>query len=246
MSRELPWLKWYPEKAQASFRWRSLTLAERGLFHDLYDIAAMSPVRGQLVTPCGPISDKDLADAVGVDKNTFGALLAHLLDQHLIVRNLAETLVFPDFSRHQRNGPLRSRGADLAQDLNKNGALEVDVEVEEEVEVEVETTGAPRLPAVLQRREFRAIWAEWLMFRSQNRYKAYKDISLTRLWNKFARWADQHGIAYVVEAIESSIENNYQGIFPPKGNGAAQGGKGGTGKAKPTGRTYRPSTQHQA
>ena len=39
LSRELPYFRWYPGDAQSDLKYRSLTRAERGLFHDALDLA---------------------------------------------------------------------------------------------------------------------------------------------------------------------------------------------------------------
>jgi len=130
----MTWLKWYPSRAQNSFRWQSLTLEERGLFHELYDMAALCTPRGALQNELGRIEDHTLAARLMVNADKLGALLARLLEIKLIVRTDAQVLVFPDFAAHQRNGPARIRGAQVAQKWRKSGAGEVEVEVEVEEE----------------------------------------------------------------------------------------------------------------
>lgn len=42
MSRELPYFRWYPSDAQSDLKYRSLSRAEKGLFHDALDFSWMN------------------------------------------------------------------------------------------------------------------------------------------------------------------------------------------------------------
>ena len=66
------------------------------------------------------------------------------------------------------------------------------------------------LPSNLDTPEFRAAWADWLAYRKERRLATYKPIGLTRQLNALAAFGPQSAIA----AIEQSIQQNYQGLFP--------------------------------
>ncbi len=108
-------VKWYSDKALSSIRWRLQPMAARGLFHELYDLASTTEIRGALVTHGEAMNDMQLALAVNMPLDDFGTQLAQLLDAQLMARTSDGTLYFPAWNRHQRNGPYRSRGAKAEQ-----------------------------------------------------------------------------------------------------------------------------------
>ena len=127
---ELPFLKWYPYLAAASLRWQSLSLTARGLFRELYDLAARQ-------TPRGAVPGTEvlrLQKALRISSANFGTILAQLIGCGLIDKMLDGTLVFPDWNRHQRDGSFRNRGTDLAQNWHDSGTLDVDEDKERDEE----------------------------------------------------------------------------------------------------------------
>lgn len=66
------------------------------------------------------------------------------------------------------------------------------------------------LPENLDTPEFRQAWELWLAYRKERRLAAYKPIGLARQLNALAAFGPQSAI----EAIERSIQQNYQGLFP--------------------------------
>ena len=66
------------------------------------------------------------------------------------------------------------------------------------------------LPSNLDTPEFRQAWELWLAYRKERRLAAYKPIGLARQLNALAVFGPQSAIA----AIEQSIQQNYQGLFP--------------------------------
>ena len=78
------------------------------------------------------------------------------------------------------------------------------------------------LPENLDTPEFRAAWADWLAYRKERRLAAYKPIGLTRQLNALAAFGPQSAIA----AIEQSMAQNYQGLFPKPVKGHRTGGAG--------------------
>jgi len=106
---DLPFLKWYPYKAMSSVRWRMLSLAEKGLFHELYDLASTCSPRGSLYSQDCPLSIEDLASACHSDANTIGPMLSNLLELGLLTIDPSGGYVCPQWNKHQRNGPLRRR-----------------------------------------------------------------------------------------------------------------------------------------
>lgn len=66
------------------------------------------------------------------------------------------------------------------------------------------------LPPELDTPEFRAAWKTWLAYRKERRLATYKPIGLKRQLNALAAFGPQSAI----EAINSSIQQNYQGLFP--------------------------------
>ena len=78
------------------------------------------------------------------------------------------------------------------------------------------------LPSNLDTPEFRAAWADWLAYRKERRLAAYKPIGLARQLNALAAFGPQSAIA----AIEQSMAQNYQGLFPKPVKGQRTGGAG--------------------
>ena len=66
------------------------------------------------------------------------------------------------------------------------------------------------LPLELDTPDFRAAWAEWLAYRKERHLGTYKPIGLRRQLRALAAVGPQSAIA----AIEQSIQQNYQGLFP--------------------------------
>ena len=66
------------------------------------------------------------------------------------------------------------------------------------------------LPPELDTPEFRAEWELWLAYRKERRLAKYKPIGLRRQLNALAAFGPQSAIA----AIEQSMAQNYQGLFP--------------------------------
>ena len=147
-NRYAPFLKWYPYLARSSPRWNTLSLAEKGFFHELYDLAAISEPRGTLLMNGVALDSLLLSNLFREPEDRIGAMLARFCGLGLLSKNLVNAFYFPDWNTHQRNGPLRRRtsGTDSAPNGHKLGAPDVDVDVEVEVEVdkeEVEEGGAP-------------------------------------------------------------------------------------------------------
>ena len=78
------------------------------------------------------------------------------------------------------------------------------------------------LPENLDTPEFRQAWADWLAYRKERRLAAYKPIGLARQLNALAAFGPQSAIA----AIEQSMAQNYQGLFPKPVKGQRTGGAG--------------------
>jgi len=78
------------------------------------------------------------------------------------------------------------------------------------------------LPSNLDTPEFRQAWADWLAYRKERRLAAYKPIGLARQLNALAAFGPQSAIA----AIEQSMAQNYQGLFPKPVKGQRTGGAG--------------------
>lgn len=84
----------------------------------------------------------------------------------------------------------------------------------EEIEKEKENTNTnplPPLPANLQTDAFRAAWDEWQKHRKEKR-ATLTPTAAKRQLAELAEWGEADAIA----AIQNSIKNGWQGIFPPK------------------------------
>jgi len=77
------------------------------------------------------------------------------------------------------------------------------------------------IPVSLNTTEFRTAWTEYLGHRRDNKFSPLKPRSISAQFRKMETW----GVVTAIEAIEDTIRNNYQGIFPPKTNQAHNGQK---------------------
>ena len=138
-------LKWYPERAMTSPRWRTLSLEQKGLFHELYDFAATCDPRGTLSMSGFPMGGAELAQFLGVPQDRFNALFLPMLKPplSLIKQSSKGRFMFPDWPRHQRNAPFRTRfdGAAVAQEWREVGATDIEGEKEGDIEREKEGEG---------------------------------------------------------------------------------------------------------
>ena len=78
------------------------------------------------------------------------------------------------------------------------------------------------LPPELDTEAFRTAWAEWLAYRKERHLGTYKPIGLRRQLNALA----VHGPESAIEAIELSMRQNYQGLFPKPARFQRRGGLG--------------------
>ena len=85
---------------------------------------------------------------------------------------------------------------------------------------------APAMPEVLDTPAFTAKWDEWLAYRKQQRWSTKAPWQLRQL-NMLAK----HGPEIAMAAIENSMNQGYQGVFPEK----AKAGRHGSGKGSPDG-----------
>jgi len=139
IDRSLPFVKWFPARARESHRWRRLTLEQKGFFHELYDWAATLEPRGTLVSGGVPLAIPDIAWELRLEPAKATELLKALLDSRHLAQNEKGVYFFPDFKRHQRQGPLRVResekeliGTGLGQLWDNSGAQDVEEGPEEE------------------------------------------------------------------------------------------------------------------
>lgn len=72
---------------------------------------------------------------------------------------------------------------------------------------------SPDLPAVLDTPAFRAAWAEYIAYRHDRHLPKLLAKSIAAQWRKMKDWGEPGAI----EAIQTTIANGWQGIFPPKG-----------------------------
>lgn len=89
------------------------------------------------------------------------------------------------------------------------------------------------IPENLRTPRFLHLWDDWVRHRSEIR-KPLKPTTIAYQLKRLAAW----GEAAACAAIEESIAQGWQGLFPPKGSNH------GTGGARGTGQTYEPGTDY--
>ncbi len=70
-------------------------------------------------------------------------------------------------------------------------------------------------PESLKTPEFKAKWAEYLSYRTENKLRALKPKSVEKTLAEMSRWGQQQAII----SIDTTIRNAWQGLFEPKSNG---------------------------
>ena len=88
-------------------------------------------------------------------------------------------------------------------------------------EKRTEEFDTPELPDPLDTTEFKIAWEEYEKYRRQNGWKRLKPMSISRLWGEMVSWG---GVDAGIAAINQSITKGWQGIFPPKSQGAGESG----------------------
>jgi hypothetical protein len=115
--------------------------------------------------------------------------------------------------------------------VTPGNAVKRQAEAEAEAEAEAppsQKTGAARrakgpsvldveIPSALDTQQFRLKWAEWIAYRS----KARKAVSVDGARKALAKLA-KHSVPVACEAIDQSISNDWQGLFPEKVGGASR------------------------
>lgn len=66
------------------------------------------------------------------------------------------------------------------------------------------------LPAELNTQEFKEAWAKFVEYRKERKKPIYQ-VSMVAKWKQIAAW----GVEPAIEAVNNSIANCWQGIFPP-------------------------------
>ena len=83
-------------------------------------------------------------------------------------------------------------------------------------ETNPEPPDEPTLPPELDHIGFLAAWDEWTSYRRERKLPPYKPAALKAQRTRLARWTNECGMPAVIDAIRSSIANNYQGLFSPR------------------------------
>lgn len=144
------------------------------------------------------------------------------------VRDRAKT------SRDQRNDSVTERCADVApkrreekrredtKDI-KTGDSEISVgSLIEQAARKVKAKPAPvEFPPELDTPEFREVWAAYVQFRSEQKFKPLGATAVGQKLKHFAEWGSVRAVA----AIRYSMANGWQGIFEENRNGSGGNGK---------------------
>ena len=69
-----------------------------------------------------------------------------------------------------------------------------------------------QVPQSIDTPNFRAAWQDWMAYRKERRFTAYKPKSLEGQYKALAEWGEHAAIA----SIRDSIRNQWQGLFAPK------------------------------
>lgn len=132
------------------------------------------------------------------------------------------SLEFPNFGRHNlQPAKQRALAAKRMQSLRATTDTDLDTKTpekrcarsatREEKKREEKKEELPPFPPEIDCQEFKDAWQRYTDYRRENRLKPLKLSSVKTQWKRLAGW----GVKVAVEAIDHSIANGWQGIFPP-------------------------------
>lgn len=206
-------------------------------------IAALPPLTRLLFTGLWCMADSEgrmedrpkriKAEVVPYDECNVEEMLSELAANGFIVRyecNGAHFIEIPAFQRHQRlsgketlaksryPAPTGSKREATRKRRGSNG--EAPVKHPESLERKgKEGKGKDGsnecFPGVLDCDEFRKAWDDYLTYRRQRKLSTLTAQSIRARLAELERW----GLADAVTAIQHTIANGWQGIFPPKNHG---------------------------
>lgn len=166
------------------------------------------------------------------DKGEFSRVLDALTTRGFIVKYESEGVIYgcvPSFTRHQvinnRESPSvlpewdsRVKDACLTREVHAQGegkGKEGEQEGKGNGRVAHAVAFEAMLPAALQTGEFRIAWAGYIAFRKRMKFG---DLLAESVEKQFKR-LELFGSHVAVKAIDASIANGWQGLFPEKVNG---------------------------
>lgn len=192
-----------------------------GLLESIWQLTAKSAPRGDI----GRYTNEEIAAHIEwdgdehelIDELVKAGWLDECEDHRLVVHD------WPDHAPNFIKGGISSRNEQFAvarspkqQGLFKHAA-------ESEKPEPDKADQAPRfkpedadLPAPLDTPAFRAKWIEWHAYRREQRHAKWKAKTCAAALNRLSGL----GEAAAMKAIDQSISNGWQGLFPEKGNGA--------------------------
>jgi hypothetical protein len=118
--------------------------------------------------------------------------------------------------RMSREAKVRQQNAIRQRRFRESQPSNEEVTIPSSSSSSTSSSGTPPLPPSLDTPRFRAAWSDWTEYRKELGLKPYKPRGLAGVLKKLERAGEQAALW----AIEHSIGNNYQGLFPEKFNGS--------------------------
>jgi hypothetical protein len=208
------WLK-DPELSMCSPATRGIWADAICAMHEFDRSGSLTGTREQLSRVCRcALSDMQTAIA---ELDSTGAA-------NVTERNGVVTLVNRRMQReHQERLATRNR----VQRHRGNGRSPPDVTPPSSSSSSISSSEEEGLPKELDTPEFRRAWADYLAYRTANKMKTLKPASVRRQFATFAGW----GVVKVVEAIDTTIRQGWQGIFEPSAKRDGASHKPNNGKS---------------
>lgn len=223
-----PSIQFYPADWLRHTGLRTCSAAARGLWMDILCFMHEGSPYGYLKVNQKVILPSNLARMCGLTLEETESYLAELLEGG-VFKTDAEGAIFS--SRMIRDEEIRNKRA-MGGHLGGNPTLKVKPKVEERLSSKVKQKPTPsssfssskkgdessnqeeiQFPANLQTSLFQQVWNAFLDYRKAGKFKPLQPASIkAQLKNLSAMGHDE-----AIEAINNSIANGWQGIFPPKG-----------------------------
>jgi len=223
-----PSFQFYPGDWLRDTGLRSCSAAARGLWMDILCFMHEGSPYGYLKVNHKVILSPNLARMCGLTLEETEGCLAELSEAGVFETD-ADGVIFS--RRMIRDEELRNKRAACGH-LGGNPTLKDNRKVGVCLSTEVKQKPTPssssssskkgdespsqeeiEMPSNLQTSQFRQVWGEYLNYRKAGKFKPLQPASIAAQLKQLSEMG--HDIA--VEAINTSIRNGWQGIFPPKG-----------------------------
>lgn len=217
--KKRPSFQFYPADWRKDASLQLCSIAARGLWIEMICIAHECEEYGKLGQNGRGFSHQTLGKLVGLSPQTCKKLLAELETNKVFSRDAAgiifsKRMIKDEYIRNIRSDAGSNGGNPLLLgNLVKQNGKQKSTPLSSFSSFNTEGGEEIEFPANLQTSQFRQAWSEFLNYRKVGKFKLLQPASIKAQLLKLSVMG--HDTA--IEAINDSIANGWQGIFPPKG-----------------------------